>query len=76
MVYLSYEFQLEDNMWTLVDNDPLNRRYTGATVMDLSGPVANTELTVTRFSQDGSQAPRYTKQLWKWFYSLGHLSNV
>ncbi|OEE60591.1 PhoX family protein [Vibrio splendidus] len=48
--------QLEDNMWKLVDTDPLNRRYTGATVMDLSGPVANTELTVTRFSQDGSQA--------------------
>ncbi|MEF1261023.1 DUF839 domain-containing protein, partial [Vibrio harveyi] len=48
--------QLEDNMWKLVDTDPLNRRYTGATVMDLSGPVANTDLTVTRFSQDGSQA--------------------
>ncbi len=29
--------QLENNMWKLVDTDPLNRRYTGATVMDLSG---------------------------------------
>ncbi|WP_192891005.1 PhoX family protein [Vibrio bathopelagicus] len=48
--------QLEDNMWKLVDTDPLNRRYTGATVMDLSGPVAHTALTVTRFSPDGSQA--------------------
>lgn len=48
--------QLEDNVWKLVDTDPLNRRYTGATVMDLSGPLANTELAVTRFSPDGSQA--------------------
>ncbi|MCG3864624.1 MULTISPECIES: PhoX family phosphatase [unclassified Photobacterium] len=48
--------QLENNQWTLIDNDPLNRRYTGATVMDLSGPLAHSELTVTRFSPDGSQA--------------------
>lgn len=48
--------QLSDNQWQLVDNDPLNRRYTGATVMDLSGPIAHTSLAVTRFSPDGSQA--------------------
>ncbi|WP_318432334.1 PhoX family protein [Photobacterium leiognathi] len=48
--------QLENNQWKLIDNDPLNRRYTGATVMDLSGPLAHSELTVTRFSPDGSQA--------------------
>ncbi|WP_318409880.1 PhoX family protein [Photobacterium leiognathi] len=48
--------QLQDNQWQLIDNDPLNRRYTGATVMDLSGPLAHSELTVTRFSPDGSQA--------------------
>ncbi|WP_318483641.1 PhoX family protein [Photobacterium leiognathi] len=48
--------QLKDNQWKLIDNDPLNRRYTGATVMDLSGPIAYSELTVTRFSPDGSQA--------------------
>ncbi|WP_305370282.1 PhoX family protein [Photobacterium leiognathi] len=48
--------QLKDNQWKLIDNDPLNRRYTGATVMDLSGPLAHSELTVTRFSPDGSQA--------------------
>ncbi|WP_061012868.1 PhoX family protein [Photobacterium leiognathi] len=48
--------QLENNHWKLIDNDPLNRRYTGATVMDLSGPIAHSELTVTRFSPDGSQA--------------------
>ncbi|PSV13763.1 PhoX family protein [Photobacterium leiognathi] len=48
--------QLENNQWKLIDDDPLNRRYTGATVMDLSGPIAHSELTVTRFSPDGSQA--------------------
>ena len=48
--------QLQNNTWQLVDDDPLNRRYTGATVMDLSGPVAYTESVVTRFSPDGSQA--------------------
>ncbi|WP_305371733.1 PhoX family protein [Photobacterium leiognathi] len=48
--------KLKDNQWQLIDNDPLNRRYTGATVMDLSGPLAHSELTVTRFSPDGSQA--------------------
>ncbi len=48
--------KLEGNQWVMIDNDPLNRRYTGATVMDLSGPVAHSEFTKTKFSQDGSQA--------------------
>ncbi|MEZ8245227.1 dTDP-glucose 4,6-dehydratase [Vibrio splendidus] len=48
--------KLEGNQWMIVDNDPLNRRYTGATVMDLSGPIAHSEFTKTKFSQDGSQA--------------------
>ncbi|WP_250132451.1 PhoX family protein, partial [Vibrio crassostreae] len=48
--------KLEGNQWVMVDNDPLNRRYTGATVMDLSGPVAHSEFAKTKFSQDGSQA--------------------
>ncbi|MCQ6508025.1 DUF839 domain-containing protein, partial [Vibrio parahaemolyticus] len=48
--------QPEDHMWKWAETDPLNRRDTGATVMDLSGPVAHTALTVTRFSPDGSQA--------------------
>ncbi|MBH9738255.1 PhoX family protein [Vibrio navarrensis] len=48
--------KLEDNVWKMVDNDPLNRRYTGATVMDISGPMAYSEHLVTRFSPDGSQA--------------------
>ncbi|WP_299688611.1 PhoX family phosphatase [uncultured Vibrio sp.] len=48
--------KLEGNQWVMVHNDPLNRRYTGATVMELSGPVAYSEFTKTKFSQDGSQA--------------------
>ncbi|MEZ8041086.1 PhoX family phosphatase [Vibrio sp. 1F263] len=48
--------KLEGNQWVMVDNDPLNRRYTGATVIDLSGPVAHSEFAKTKFSQDGSQA--------------------
>lgn len=48
--------RLEDGMWQLVDTDPLNRRYTGSTVMDIAGPLAHTEALKTRFSPDGSQA--------------------
>ncbi|MFA0570603.1 PhoX family protein [Vibrio gallaecicus] len=48
--------KLENNTWIMVDNDPLNRRYTGATVMDISGPIAHTSLVSTKFSADGSQA--------------------
>ncbi|MBW3696079.1 PhoX family phosphatase [Vibrio sp. T187] len=47
---------LNDNTWELADTDPLNRRYTGATVMDISGPLAYHDSVKTRFSQDGSQA--------------------
>ena len=46
----------EDGQWMMVESDPLNRRYTGATVMDISGPLANSSLLVTPFSPDGSQA--------------------
>ncbi|MDK9738422.1 PhoX family phosphatase [Vibrio sp. D404a] len=48
--------KLEGNQWVMVDNDPLNRRYTGATTMDLAGPVAYTDLVKTKYSPDGSQA--------------------
>ena len=48
--------KLENDTWIMVDDDPLNRRYTGATVMDLSGPIAHTSLVSTKFSSDGSQA--------------------
>jgi len=49
--------QLQDNgQWMVVDNDPLNRRYTGATTMDISGPLAYSSKLTTPFSPDGSQA--------------------
>lgn len=44
-----------DGRWEVVKDDPLNRRYTGASVMDLAGPVAGTANTVTPFSNDGTQ---------------------
>lgn len=48
---------LQDNgQWMVVDTDPLNRRYTGATVMDVSGPLAYSSYLETPFSPDGSQA--------------------
>lgn len=43
----------QDGVWRTVDNDPHNRRITGASEIRLSGPVAGAA-TVTRFSPDGS----------------------
>ncbi|GAA5215624.1 PhoX family phosphatase [Corallincola platygyrae] len=49
--------QLQANgEWMVVDDDPLNRRYTGATTMDISGPLAYSSKLETPFSPDGSQA--------------------
>ncbi|MFO6424729.1 PhoX family protein [Motilimonas sp. KMU-193] len=48
--------QLIENEWKVVNNDPLNRRYTGATTMNISGPLANSDKLKTPFSPDGSQA--------------------
>ncbi|MCE0556106.1 PhoX family phosphatase [Motilimonas sp. E26] len=48
--------QLVANEWKVVDNDPLNRRYTGATTMNISGPLANSDKLKTPFSPDGTQA--------------------
>lgn len=45
-----------DGVWQVIDNDPLNRRFTSDSVMDLSGPVAGTGYTVTPFSATGLQA--------------------
>ncbi len=45
-----------DDQWRVVTGDPLNRRYTGATEMDVSGPAAGANLLVTRYSPDGSVA--------------------
>lgn len=44
-----------DGAWQVIDNDPLNRRFTSDTVMDLSGPVAGTAHVITPFSLNGSQ---------------------
>lgn len=41
--------------WQVVDNDPLNRRFTTATVMDIAGPLRGTEHVRTRFSPSGTQ---------------------
>lgn len=41
--------------WQVVDNDPLNRRFTTASVMNLSGPLKGTDHVKTKFSTDGSR---------------------
>lgn len=46
---------LENGNW-VVKEDARNRRYTGATAMDIAGPLANSSHLVTPYSPDGSQA--------------------
>ncbi|SUD44959.1 UxpB [Pseudomonas fluorescens] len=41
--------------WQVMENDPLNRRFTTATVMDLAGPMKGTEHVKTNFSPTGTQ---------------------
>lgn len=41
--------------WQVVDNDPLNRRFTTATVMDIAGPLSGTDHLKTKFSPTGTQ---------------------
>lgn len=41
--------------WRVIDNDPLNRRFTTACVMELSGPLRGTAHVKTRFSPDGTR---------------------
>lgn len=45
-----------DGAWQVVANDPHNRRITGATEMDISGPMAGHELLKTPFSPGGDSA--------------------
>lgn len=45
-----------DGVWEVVANDPHNRRITGATEMDMSGPIAGHDLLKTKFSPDGTSA--------------------
>ncbi|MBL1416714.1 MAG: PhoX family phosphatase [Moritella sp.] len=44
-----------NGIWSLVKNDSHNRRFTGATTMDISGPVANKTLLETPFSPGGDK---------------------
>ncbi|QSX31707.1 PhoX family phosphatase [Shewanella cyperi] len=48
--------RLVEGNWTVVTNDSHNRRITGASTLDIAGPVAYSEHLVTPFSPDGSQA--------------------
>jgi secreted PhoX family phosphatase len=48
--------KLNNGMWEVVSNDAHNRRFTGASVMDIAGPMAYTSYLETRYSPDGSQA--------------------
>ncbi|GAB60655.1 PhoX family protein [Rheinheimera nanhaiensis] len=41
--------------WHLVSNSPFNRRITGATPMELAGPVRGSSKVITKYSQDGSR---------------------
>ena len=41
--------------WQVMDNDPLNRRFTTASVMELSGPLRGSTHVQTRFSPDGTE---------------------
>lgn len=40
--------------WQVMDNDPLNRRFTTASVMELSGPLRGSAHVKTRFSPEGT----------------------
>lgn len=42
--------------WKVVENDPLNRRYTGASSIKISGPLAGSSKLQTPFSKDGRLA--------------------
>lgn len=45
-----------NGIWSVIENDPLNRRYTGVSEMDISGPLAGSELLVTKYAPDGKVA--------------------
>lgn len=47
--------QQADGSWALVNNSPFNRRITGATPMELAGPVRGNGKVVTKYSPDGSR---------------------
>ncbi|MDR2307281.1 MAG: PhoX family phosphatase [Paucimonas sp.] len=41
--------------WQVVQNDPLNRRFTTASLMDIAGPLRGTDHVKTKFSPTGTQ---------------------
>ncbi|WP_299880799.1 PhoX family phosphatase [uncultured Cocleimonas sp.] len=47
--------QLTDNGWQVVKDDAHNRRFTAATEMDISGPLAMTAALITPFSTAGNK---------------------
>jgi len=47
--------QLNNGIWDVLKDDNFNRRFTGATTMNISGPVATKALLETPFSVNGSE---------------------
>ena len=43
--------RLADGVWDVVTNSPYNNRFTSATEMDISGPVADSELLKTAYTE-------------------------
>nr|WP_314877629.1 PhoX family phosphatase [uncultured Pseudomonas sp.] len=41
--------------WQVVDNDPLNRRFTTVSLMDIAGPLRGSDHVKTKFSPAGAQ---------------------
>ena len=47
--------QQANGSWALVNNSPFNRRITGATPMELAGPVRGSDKVITKYSLDGTR---------------------
>lgn len=45
-----------DGQWAIVKNDPLNRRYTGETEMEIRGPLRGSSKLATKYSANGTKA--------------------
>ena len=48
-----YKVRKVNNDWEIVKNDPMNRRITGATPVEFSGPADGSDFLKTKYSQDG-----------------------
>jgi uncharacterized protein len=49
------EIRKADGVWTVVQDSPFNRRITGSTVMDITGPLRSHPALITRFSPDATR---------------------